>query len=279
MDMSITPSQRERKAGKLFKRNLSKALEAIRTDGYVVIENIVDTEHLNILRVRMDEDSAVLTKAEKWGGAGHLIGHLQQGPPLCAPFVFQDVVANPIVIQVNTELLGEGIFNKFYNGNTNCPGSISQPMHRDGPALWPGQVTPHPTAQVVVNIPPQEVTEENGAIELWPGSHLNTISKYPINEGMQEEQRKINPPIRGCTNLGSVLIRDIRLWHRGVPNLSDNPRHMIAQIHTIHWYRRGESLLFQTGCEDAFPENCGLDHNATFTEKSLDHLGLSPFRD
>ena len=277
--MNIIPSQGERKAGILFKRNLSKAVEAIRTEGYVVIEDIVDTEHLSVLRMRMDEDSAVLIQDGKWGGAGQLIGHLQQGPPLCAPFVFQDVVANPIVIQVNTELLGDGIFNDFYNGNTNCPGSISQPLHRDGPVLWPGQTTPHPTAQLVVNIAPQEITEESGAIELWPGSHLNTVSEYPINEATQEEQRKISPPIRGCTKLGSVLIRDIRLWHRGVPNLSDHLRHMIAQVHTIHWYRRGKPLLFQTGCEDAFPEDCGLNHNVTFTKKPLDHLGLNPFRD
>ena len=277
--MNIIPSQGERKAGILFKRNLSKAVEAIRTEGYVVIEDIVDTEHLSVLRMRMDADSAVLVQDGKWGGAGQLIGHLQQGPPLCAPFVFQDVVANPIVIQVNTELLGDGIFNDFYNGNANCPGSISQPLHRDGPVLWPGQTTPHPTAQLVVNIAPQEITEENGAIELWPGSHLNTVSEYPINEATQEEQRKISPPIRGCTKLGSVLIRDIRLWHRGVPNLSDHLRHMIAQVHTIHWYRRGKPLLFQTGCEDAFPEDCGLNHNVTFTKKPLDHLGLNPFRD
>tara|TARA_B100000029_G_C16959976_1_gene735836 strand:- start:332 stop:496 length:165 start_codon:yes stop_codon:yes gene_type:complete len=54
---------------------------------------------------------------------------------------------------------------------------------------------------------------------------------------------------------------------------------MIAQVHTIHWYRRGKPLLFQTGCEDAFPEDCGLNHNVTFTKKPLDHLGLDPFRD
>ena len=128
---------------------LKQAVEAIRRDGYVVIENAVPHEPLDILREKMDQDSKVLIDREQWGGAGGLKGHLQQGPPPFAPFVFREIVANPFVIQVNTALLGEGIFNSFYNGNTNCPGSNTQPLHRDGPHLWPGHEPAHPTACVV----------------------------------------------------------------------------------------------------------------------------------
>ena len=253
---------------------LQPAVEAVRRDGFVVIENAVPHEPLDVLREKMDRDSRVLIDRKLWGGAGGLKGHLQQGPPPFAPFVFPEIVANTLVIQVNTALLGEGIFNSFYNGNTNCPGSVAQPLHRDGPHLWPGHEPPHPAACVVVNISPHDVTEENGAVELWPGTHLHPFPESEIDRETEEAQREVSPPVSGCAKKGSVLIRDVRLWHRGVPNRSDRPRHMIALVHCIRWYRNRGPVKFNTGCEDAFPDDCGMDHNAEFTGDPIDYLLL-----
>lgn len=272
--MVITVNQKELSAGKLTEIHVKQAVDAIRVDGYVILENIVKHQNLDILRERMDSDSQKLIKAEKWGGAGMLIGHLQQGPPPFAPYIFKDIVANTYVIQVTKALLGEGVYNNFYNGNTNCPGSGTQPLHRDSDHLWQNQEVPHPTAEVVVNISPQETTEENGSVELWPGSHLD-ISGRHIDDDHEAERREISPPIRGNTKKGSVLIRDMRLWHRGVPNMSDEPRHMIAMIHRIYWLRTRRRLKYQTGCEKVF-ENSELDHNADFVDKNLDDYLFNP---
>lgn len=272
--MVITVKPNELSAGRLTDKHVRQAVEAIRVDGYVVLENIVKHKNLDILRERMDADSQKLIKAEKWGGAGMLIGHLQQGPPPFAPYIFKDIVANPYVIQVTKELLGAGVYNNFYNGNTNCPGSGIQPLHRDGDHLWQNQKVAHPTAEVVVNISPQDTMEENGSVELWPGSHLD-ISGRQIDDEQEARQREIAPPIRGTAKKGSVLIRDMRLWHRGVPNHSDQPRHMIAMIHRIRWLRSGRRLKYQTGCEQAF-ENSDLDHNADFVDEKLDDYLFNP---
>ena len=262
--MEITVQPKELAARKLSDAHVKQAVDAIRVDGYVVLENVVSHEHLDILRERMDADSQLLINAEKWGGAGKLIGHLQQGPPPFAPYIFRDVVANPYVIQVTKELLGPGLYNNFYNGNTNCPGSTTQPLHRDGAHLWPDQQVAHPTTEVVVNISPQDTTEENGSVELWPGSHLE-VGEHHIDEEQEAARRKICPPIRGNAKKGSVLIRDMRLWHRGVPNPSDKPRHMIALIYRVHWLKSNRRLKYKTGCEAAF-ENSDLDHNAEFID-------------
>lgn len=270
----VTAQPNELTAGKLSDTHVEKAIKAIRVDGCVVIENIIAHEHLDILRERMDADSQKLITAEKWGGAGMLKGHLQQGPPPFAPYIFNDIVANPYVVQVTKELLGPGVYNNFYNGNTNCPGSGTQPLHRDGDHLWPHQEVAHPAAEVVVNISPQGTTEENGSVELWPGSHLDVSGRH-IDDAHEAERREIAPPIRGNTKKGSVLIRDMRLWHRGVPNLSDKPRHMIAMIHRVRWLRSGRQLKYQTGCEDAF-ENSELDHNAEFVDEKLDDYLFNP---
>ena len=203
--MEITVQSKELAAGKLADAHVEQAVKAIRVDGYVVLENVVSHEHLDILRERMDADSQILINEEKWGGAGRLKGHLQQGPPPFAPYIFRDVVANPYVIQVTKELLGPGLYNNFYNGNTNSPGSTTQPLHRDGAHLWPDQKVAHPTTEVVVNISPQDTTEENGSVEIWPGSHLE-VGEHHIDEKQEEARRKICPPIRGNAKKGSILI-------------------------------------------------------------------------
>ena len=269
--MTITIGSNERAAGKMSGAHLNEALKAIREEGYVVLEEIVSHAHLDLLRERMDEDSRKLIAADKWGGAGRVKVHLQQGPPPFAPYVFPDIVANPFVVQVTQELLGAGVYNSFYNGNTNCPGSGTQPLHRDGGHLWPGLEAAHPPASVVVNVSPMDVSEENGSVELWPGTHLVTSVEGQIDEQAEEARRRIAPPVRGSAKKGSMLIRDTRLWHRGVPNLSDRPRHMIALIHNIRWLQRGKPLKFNKGCEAAFTGS-EFDHNVEFTEESIDYL-------
>ncbi len=262
--MVITVQPQELASEKLTDAHVEAAIKAFRVDGYVILENVVSHEHLDILRERMDADSQILIDAGKWGGAGKLKGHLQQGPPPFAPYIFRDVVANPYVIQVTKELLGPGLYNNFYNGNTNCPGSTTQPLHRDGAHLWPDQKIAHPTTEVVVNISPQDTMEENGSVELWPGSHLE-VGEHGIEPEVEEARRKICPPIRGNAKKGSALIRDMRLWHRGVPNPSDKPRHMIAMIYRVHWLKSNRRLKYKTGCEAAF-ENSDLDPNAEFID-------------
>jgi ectoine hydroxylase-related dioxygenase (phytanoyl-CoA dioxygenase family) len=269
--MTIAVGREEISAGELAPARLQQAIEAIRREGYVVLENVISHAHLDVLRERMDEDSQKLIAAKKWGGAGQLPGHLQQGPPPFAPYVFADIVANPFVVQVTRELLGGGLYNSFYNGNTNCPGSGTQPLHGDSGHLWPGLDVAHPAASVVVNISPMDVSEENGSVELWPGSHLETRVERRIDAATEAARREIAPPVRGNAKKGSALIRDMRLWHRGVPNTSDKPRHMIAMIHNVRWLQRSKPLRFNKGCEAAFASD-ELDHHAEFTDETIDYL-------
>ena len=271
--MEIALSAQERSDETLSPTHLEQALSAIRDDGFVVLEDIIAHDHLDQLRERMDEDSRRLIAAERWGGAGGLPGHLQQGAPPFAPFVFGDIVANPFVIQVSRAILGDGFFNSFYSGNSNCPGSGTQPLHRDSDHLWPGLPVAHPPPRLVVNISPHDVSEENGSVELWPGTHLDTSVGSVPDADEEAARRAVVPPVRGNARKGSALIRDMRVWHRGVPNQSDRPRHMIAMIHTIHWLNQGNPLTFGEGCEAAFTESA-LDHNVAFTDEPIDYLGL-----
>eukprot|EP01050_Picozoa_sp_SAG11_P015567 SAG11_NODE_2032_length_3899_cov_5.407895_3_plen_189_part_00 len=44
----------------------------------------------------------------------------------------------------------------------------------------------------------------------------------------EAERRAVTPPVLNLLPRGAVSVRDYRLWHRGVPNLGDQPRHMVA---------------------------------------------------
>ncbi|MEZ4860937.1 MAG: phytanoyl-CoA dioxygenase family protein [Caldilineaceae bacterium] len=269
--MEITVTAAELQAGQLCDEQLAAAVNAVRTDGYVVLADVIDHAHLDTVRERMEADSQLLIDEQRWGGAGRIAGHLQQGPPPFAPYLFPDIVANPFAIQISLAILGEGAYNRFYNGNANTPGSGTQPLHGDTQHLWPNLATPHPTHALVVNVTLVDATVENGATEIWPGTHMVPFMG-PISAAQEAERRAVVPPVRAIARKGSIVIRDMRMWHRGVPNHSQQVRHMIAMVHHIKWMQRAAPLLFNTGCEDAFTPIAGFDHNVEFTDQPLEYL-------
>jgi ectoine hydroxylase-related dioxygenase (phytanoyl-CoA dioxygenase family) len=270
MEIPITPQ--ELTVATMTDTHLAQAVKAVREEGYVILADVINHDHLDTVRERMDADSQVLIKAQKWGGAGQIQGHLQQGPPPFAPYIFRDIVANPFVLQVSTAVLGEGAYNRFYNGNANTPGSGTQPLHADTPHLWPDLTVAHPAHSLVVNVTLIDVTAENGATEMWPGTHLLPMNGGRVSETMEAQRREIVPPVRAISRKGSILLRDMRMWHRGVPNHSPMIRHMIAMVHNIKWLQRPAALLFNRGCEAAFTDYPGFDHNVQFTDKPLEYL-------
>ncbi|HKI74643.1 MAG TPA: phytanoyl-CoA dioxygenase family protein, partial [Pseudomonadales bacterium] len=195
------------------------------------------------------------------------------GPPPTAEFVFPEVTANPFAIEVSKAVLGKDCYLTFYNGNTNCPGSEYQQVHLDNPHLWRGDPRVSPTYSLVINISPQDCTLENGAVEVWPGTHMIN-APVDLNNVLQEvldKRRRERPPIQAETNKGDILIRDARLWHRGVPNNADEPRHMIAFVYIAGWHQRQRTIPFEKGCEKVL-EGVDFDFNAAFTDEPIDYL-------
>ena len=109
---------------------------------------------------------------------------------------------------------------------------------------------------IIVNIPLIDTTEQNGAIELWPGTHLDTTiwkgDDIEVSGAKLEAQRKICPPVRGCTEEGDVLMRDMRMWHRGMPNESHETRIMLVTAHHIFWRGRSEQIKIPPSAQAFF---------------------------
>jgi hypothetical protein len=256
--------------------HLRRAVAAIREDGFVVLNGVVDTSHLGVLHARMLEDLEALQRREdapyNWNA-----GNVQQDPPPFPPYLFKDVLVNDMVIAVTRAVLGPGVKSTFYGGNTAIKSEERQPVHGDIGHLWPAEVmeVAHPAAQLVVNVPTVDVSPENGSTEIWPGTHqdLTVVAGKDIKVPAEvlERRRAVSPPIQPSFKRGGVLIRDMRLWHAGMPNRTGVPRPMIAMIHNCGWLETGDELTFPKGTE-AFFEHSDLRTVARFVEEPIDHI-------
>ena len=262
--MHYTATAEDRRAGTLPKNILRDLHEAIRTQGYAVVSGLVSEETQELLLPSILEDvdavrsSGELTPHEKHTG----VGHLQLGLRRHAPFVRPDLAANPLIESVVAEVLGNGAWLGFYNGNVNCPGSTSQPLHLDRPYSWKtqeaaeadGQTWPPPTTTLSCSVALSNITVETGATEIYPGSHRETeVATWTTNR-LKERPDLLEawgPPSRMEIPAGAVCFRDPRMWHGGVPNHSKNPRAMLGLTYHSslgnHWRGR---LVHEVSTED-----------------------------
>lgn len=163
-------------------------------------------------------------------------------------------MSDPIATQITTHVLGPRPKWTFCSANSAMPplpGGTSQrqPVHSDADFAHPS----HPFA-LVVNIPLITMTPENGTTEVWLGTHNNGIEAQEgahgerasgrVKEDLLEKQRAIRGPCQPVVKKGSIVIRDLRLWHAGMPNSTEDVRVMLAMIHFAPWYRNGMRLEF-----------------------------------
>ncbi len=106
--------------------------------------------------------------------------------------------------------------------NLNLPGSVAQNEHVDGCAATPF---------LVVNVAVVDTRLDNGALQIMPGSHQRQYKYWELLASQRER-------IRLSMSRGDVLIRTSSLWHRGMPNLTSQPRPMLA----FTWEDGGSAL-------------------------------------
>ncbi len=271
--LDISPTEIQQ--GKIAQAHRDRAVDALRTDGFVVLNHVVDPAHLEILREKMLADlPSLLSRPD--APFNFNTGNIQQDPPPFPPFLFRDVLLNDSVAAVTRAILGPGVKNSFYSGNTALPGGTHQPVHPDVAQLWPDLEYPTPAFGLVVNVPVVDMDAANGSTELWPGTHRDTTysidqGSFRIPESVLDQRRAVCPPLQPTVPCGSVVIRDIRLWHAGMPNHTDTPRPMIAMIHWCSWWTNNEPINFPKGTEEFFT-NSDLKTNARFVEEPIDYL-------
>lgn len=168
----------------------------------------------------------------------------------------------------------------YANGNTALKAEGRQPVHSDIDK-------PHPLYPFAyaINIPLSDMNVENGSTELWPGSHRESnIDQHvtltddefglAIKPALVEQRRRSSPPVQPTVRKGSLIIRDIRLWHAGMPNRTDTPRIMLAFVIQPKWFQAPSKVtlpLKSKALVDSWKANSGLEYAAQWVDGDVDH--------
>ena len=243
-------SAEEWRAGAISASKIEELTDSFAERGLFVLENVIPLPVLEQLAPRMLSDSHAIVAHGGWSARGEFgHGHLQLGPPRCAPWVHSDIVANPIIEQVGFSIfvlnpsdvstdadiclvrcqvvyaiLRHDCYLGFFNGNCAMPNSGTQRLHMDDQWDWAsaneaadaGQEWPHLTTSVHVNFcPTGDVSAENGGTEVWPATHKVYTDNGSTDTGLLnsvhiERQRQRQPPIFNSFPLGAVAFRDAR---------------------------------------------------------------------
>ena len=205
----------------------------LRDTGCVVIENAIDP-HL-VKQVKAEHDTALDGYLASRGGVAGLANktfgtnHVGFFPPIVGAVAAEEIVANPFAVQIMRSAMAD-IRCSFIHTNTACPGSGYQPIHRDTPTLFGIHNAPTPIVHAVVNIPLIPFTLENGATEVWPGTHW-IVDDCEADGAQLEERARFFPSQRTVLPVGALVVRDLRMWHRGVPNPGTELRTMMAIVY------------------------------------------------
>eukprot|EP01052_Picozoa_sp_SAG31_P001456 SAG31_NODE_49_length_30599_cov_15.615016_16_plen_230_part_00 len=178
---------------------LLEPLKRLRCFDFQVLNDVIPHCALDSLRPRLEEDVLRQLLSYKEVGSSRLCctwtadmktpGHYGTLCPKHHPHLRPEIHANPTVESVVEHLLGgPGFFMISAGGNCALPGSGYQALHSDGSHIWKseaeakatGESWPHRCRFVVANFGIDDITEEMGATEVWPGSvscygsHLST---------------------------------------------------------------------------------------------------------
>ncbi|GFZ49295.1 hypothetical protein JCM24511_07414 [Saitozyma sp. JCM 24511] len=275
---SITPSRDELLNARLSQRHTQTALEAFHRDGLVVIEDVVSHEDIDRLNDVMVRDAHRLMARGKDGPFNYNLGNLQQSPPYDPDVFKRNIFVNPFATQVTSAILGGRPTMSFVSANTAVKAEEGQPVHSDADFEHPKI----PFA-AVVNVGLVDMSPTNGSTQVWLGTHRDTDlscqegahgerASGRIRRDLLDERSEVSPPIQPTIKKGSIIIRDLRLWHAGMPNRTETIRVMLAMIHFAPWYRQRMTLRLPRALRPVLESDLNLGVAAEWVDEEVDHL-------
>ena len=277
--ISLPDSARE--SGVLSPELMAEALTFLHRDGIVVLANAIDTDHIDALRAILGPEAEQIAQdPDHHFNFGRETRNMDQAPPLEPELMHKDIWANPAAVAVLKNVMGPDLVCHYANGNTALQATGRQPVHSDIDTAHP--LFPFAYA---INIPLCDVSAENGSTEIWLGSHRDSnIDQHDgdgsgeghlaIKQSLVEERRKHCPPVQPSPRKGSLIIRDIRLWHAGMPNRTPVPRIMLAFVVQPKWFQAPSKVLLPEKARatvEGWQKDTGLEYAAQWVQGDVDH--------
>jgi ectoine hydroxylase-related dioxygenase (phytanoyl-CoA dioxygenase family) len=217
---------------------VERAAAIFHRDGFVVVRDALSPAQLAFAQAgarRVIAEQMAATPLEK-GNRG--FARYSFGPQLHHPEWLQ-LVDLPTILPILDRIWDSTDYACMGGGGDySAPGAQIQRLHSDmGDFLKDplGQVTVRdlPTPFIVVNFMMVEFREINGAIRFVPGTQR---SRHPI-PSLEEEPERMKRSIL-CAPAGTAVIRDVRCWHGGTANRSQEIRPMTSAGYFAPWFRR-----------------------------------------
>lgn len=208
--------------------DVDSVVTALRRDGAVIVENLVDDGVLDAVRaeLRPELDAKGLESESDFNGSlTNRINNVLAVAPSAAAIVDHDMVvavANEILLpHCAAYLIGSMTAIEI------LPGESAQALHRDD--------TPFPIdnagmeLQIGVMWALNDFTEENGGTRVVPGSHRFLRSWHLPN---LENWESAEMPA------GSALFYLGSMWHGGGANQGNEPRLGLINVYSLGWLRQ-----------------------------------------
>ncbi len=226
--MQLTPQELE--TNMLSPATLELAVAQVRNNGYVLFERVLAPELIAQMRQSFTTLlEAHVQRTDPNRGANRYQMHV----PLAPPFSDERIVASPFVLPIVEALVGADCICHYLASDTPLPGSDYQPVHPDIYQLFPESGAVMPPYSIVVNIPLVDAREDNGPLEIWPGGTHHYVAPPSDVARLAADMQSV----RVLMPAGSIVIRDSRMWHRGTPNRSSEPRPNFTLIYSRFWLK------------------------------------------
>jgi ectoine hydroxylase-related dioxygenase (phytanoyl-CoA dioxygenase family) len=226
---------------------VDKAARIFHRDGFVVMRNALTTEQLAYARSGAERVIAQQTAAIPLEDANRGYARYSFGSQLHHP-EWAQLIDLQTVLPVLEAIWASGDFHCWGGGGDySLPGARIQKLHADIVDMLrdpQGRVTVMdlPTPVIVVNFPMVDFSEVNGATRFVPGTHRTRHPAPSLDEEPEWMKRSIV-----CGPSGGAVIRDIRCWHGGTANRSDEIRPMTSVGYGAPWFlwQRKENPLLR----------------------------------
>ena len=239
----------------LSPKEVAHAVELFRRDGFVVIADVLTSEQTGFLAngCREVADEILALDADRKGNRGShrysFGGSSLTRSQLHRP-EWRMMLEVPLVLDLVGAIFGSPDFVlRAASGDFCLPGAVDyQPLHSDIRDWRDGATTPFsafhdprgqltirdlPCPYVCVNFLPQDVTRLNGPTRQIPGTQN---ARTPIPK-LADEPEWMRLSTVCPAPAGAIMVRDVRAWHGGTPNLSDALRSIPNLEFYAPWFR------------------------------------------
>ena len=217
-------------------------------DGFVIFKNVLSSTEVANLRAALAPflDNDIRGRNDFEGLASNRVYAMPAKSP-----IFADLVIPPLALAFAEADLGADCLLSACLAIRLLPGETVQPWHYDDSHYgWP---RPRPSLGVSTFWAIDATTEENGATEVIPGSHLwadetprgaltpEDFARRDIGEANDDWGFRADA-VKAVMPAGSLMIAKGTLWHRGGANRSKAPRLIITPQYCPGWTRQLENM-------------------------------------